>query len=127
MKKIYKLLILLFIFIGYFIFGKITGLYFKCFIYELTGYHCPGCGITRMFFSLFRLDIYQAFRYNPLVFIMLPFILFFYFEKIYSIYKNKKALVDKVPNIIWYIVIFITLLYGVLRNIIPWLAPTVIK
>ena len=50
-----------------------------CPIKALTGLNCPGCGITRMFVALFHGDIYQAFRYNPLVFIELPIIAILFF------------------------------------------------
>lgn len=32
------------------------------------GIDCPGCGSTRMIKAILRLDFYQAFRYNPLIF-----------------------------------------------------------
>lgn len=34
----------------------------------LTGYPCPGCGMTRAFISLFRGNIGQAMKWNPMVF-----------------------------------------------------------
>lgn len=35
----------------------------------ITGYPCPGCGITRASFSLLRLDFAGAFSLNPSVFL----------------------------------------------------------
>ncbi|MDF2906283.1 MAG: putative rane protein [Herbinix sp.] len=36
-----------------------------------SGISCPGCGMTRAYYSLFQLDLYQAFHYHPL-FILVP-------------------------------------------------------
>lgn len=91
-----------------------------CPIKALTGLNCPGCGITRMFVALFHGDIYQAFRYNPLVFIELPIIAI-----LILLYRfNKKS--RKVVNILFIILLVITIVYGVLRNIpfFYFLAPT---
>ena len=34
-----------------------------CIFHELTGFYCPGCGLTRAIASIVKLDFYQAFRY----------------------------------------------------------------
>lgn len=46
----------------------------KCIFYELTGIYCPGCGTTRTIFYLGRGDLCQAWRYNPLLLVSLPFL-----------------------------------------------------
>ena len=96
---------------------KITSL---CPVHAITGLDCPGCGITRMLAALFHGNIYQAFRYNPLVFIELPILL------ILIILYNHKKEYRKVINIIFIILVVITIVYGVLRNIpmFYFLAPT---
>ena len=37
-----------------------------CPIKFLTGISCPGCGMTRAYLSLLRLDVTSAFKYHPL-------------------------------------------------------------
>ena len=97
-----------------------------CFIYEYTRFYCPSCGITRMFKSIFKLELYKAFRYNPLIFIL------FFPTSIYFIYAIYRYITNKKPIIISfkYIIIFVIIMivYGVLRNIsyFNYLAPTVI-
>ena len=78
--------------------------------------YCPGCGITRMFLSILRLDFYQAFRYNPLVFILIPLILI---NKIFIKETN-------IQKLIWWILLIIVIIFGILRNIsiFSYLAPT---
>lgn len=94
-----------------------------CFFYELTGLYCPGCGITRALFSLMRLDVYQAFRYNMLVVTLLPIAIGYMGFKI--IFKKNK----KIPNYVWNILLIITIIFGIFRNIpaFSFLAPTLIR
>lgn len=95
-----------------------------CIFHKITGLYCPGCGLTRCIKSLLNLDFYQAFRYNPL------FIIFGILLIIYTIfiYFTKKQLfsVKYISNKTWYILVFITIIYGICRNIssFSWLAPT---
>lgn len=115
--------VILFI-IGIFIIGIdfIYGKGIPCLFYKLTGLYCPGCGITRSVVSLLQLDIYQAFRYNMLFIILLPFILAYVIYKI--IFKGDR----KIPNLVWYIMLVLTIFFGIFRNIpyFSFLAPTLI-
>lgn len=122
-KKILTALILLILLIIYLYLGEKINFYIGCPIKKITNLYCPGCGITRMLLSLFKLDFYQAFRYNPLLFITLPIFLFFILN---SIFTKKEPLYNKVPNKVWVVVIIIFIVYGILRNIpfFDFLAPT---
>lgn len=97
-----------------------------CPFHNIAGLHCPGCGITRMFISLIQLDIYQAFRYNPLVFIYLMGYIIYLIIKFYNKKFNNKEL--KIPDKIVYILLVIAVLFGILRNIelFSYLAPTIV-
>lgn len=76
--------------------------------------------------SMMKLNFYQAFRFNPLLFIFSPFILFLIINYIYCNFKKKKSVYEKLPKYVWYILLTITIIFWILRNIIPWLAPTVV-
>ena len=91
-----------------------------CIFFELTGLYCPGCGATRAIISLFNLNFYQAFRYNALIVTLLPFAIVYCTYK--YIFKGKK----KLPQWIWYVLLIIVILFGILRNIplFSYLAPT---
>jgi hypothetical protein len=51
----------------------------KCPVYDITGLKCPGCGMQRALYSIFNGNITAAFLYNPLIFILLPYILILIF------------------------------------------------
>jgi hypothetical protein len=48
----------------------------KCPVYTITGYKCPGCGSQRAFYNLLQGNFITAFGYNPLMFLLVPYILF---------------------------------------------------
>lgn len=51
-----------------------------CPIKHLTGVSCPGCGMTRAWKSLLRLDFTKATQYHPLWFLPVPGLLLFIFR-----------------------------------------------
>ena len=121
-KKILIGIVLGVLFIGYYLLNKYTSFSFQCVFHYITGYYCSGCGITRMLFAILKLDFYQAFRFNPLVFILLCLYI------IYFIIKYIIKINIKIPKTCYYVLIGILLVYGVLRNIplFSYLKPTII-
>lgn len=103
--------ILLLILIGYYFLNKNFNIKIVCPIYYLTGLKCPGCGITRCLFSILEGKIIEAYNYNQIVFIMLPFLLAYY---ICCKILNKPI---KIPNYIFIILIIILIIWGIYRNI----------
>ena len=55
------------IIIAYFVLGKYY-LYSLCPMVMLTGFPCPGCGLTRAGFALLRLDLAGALRIHPFIY-----------------------------------------------------------
>ena len=110
-------------FLLYYLLNLYTGFAIFCPFHKFTGLYCPGCGVTRLLFSLIKLDFYQAFRYNPLVFILLVIAIIYLLIKFIL---KKYNIIINVPNYVWYILIIIVIIYGILRNIpeFDWLAPT---
>ena len=120
-KKIKEYLIFIIILIFFFL--LLLSQELKCLFNEMTGLYCPGCGITRMFIAFLKLDVYQAFRYNPLIFM---FIIFFAVYVICSLIRYKK--IKEPNNKLILALVIITVLFGILRNIeyFNFLAPTTI-
>ncbi len=89
-----------------------------CLFHQITGYYCPGCGITRCLFSLLEGKIYQAFMYNQLVFILLPFfIIYFIYNSYIYIFNKENKLINKIPNYVYIILLIIVISFGIIRNL----------
>lgn len=74
------------IFIPIIVFGGLIFLFFinpekntifPCFFHFATNLDCPGCGMTRALYSLLHLKFWQAFRYNPLIYLFVSIAAFF--------------------------------------------------
>ena len=112
------LIICLFVFIGYFYLNNKYGFSINCVFHSLTGFYCPGCGITRCLFALLKLDFYEAFMYNQLVFILLPFLVALIVYRIYLyVFDKQDKILVKVPNMVWISLLVIVIGYGIVRNI----------
>lgn len=129
-KRIIKIISI----IGIFIIGLITYYYLNqnlnfsipCLFHKITGYYCPGCGITRCLFSILEGKLYQAFMYNQLVFILLPFfIIYVTYNSYIYIFNKKNKLIKKIPNYIYIILLIIVISFGIIRNLdfFPYLKP----
>lgn len=121
MKK--STIIIFIILIVYLILSLAFKPFIPCIIHEITGLYCPGCGLSRMILSIIRLDFYQAFRYNPLLFILFPFGLILVLEYLYSLFKKRTPIYEKINNKVWIILIVILIIYGIVRNIYIPLSP----
>ena len=90
-------------------------IHYKCFYNEFFNIYCMGCGTTRMFESIFKLEFYQAFRYNEFMFIIVILLL------IYLIYSSiiyiKDGIIKKIPLKIIIIFIILGFIFMILRNI----------
>lgn len=132
-KNIWKIVItfiLVILIFFYIFFANQLKIVIPCIFHEITGFYCPGCGITRCFNALVHLDFYQAFRYNALVVILLPLFLFYVFLTIYErLNKSKSTILHKIPNYVWWGLVVIVIVFGILRNLpdFEWLAPTSIE
>ena len=95
--KIKDFVILLVIFLIYAVLIIKFDIGIPCIFYEVTGLYCPGCGITRLCVSLFEGDLYQAFRYNPIIFIDVPIIFILF---VLDILLKDKKIIKKITNVL---------------------------
>lgn len=66
-----------------------------CIITLITGESCPGCGITRAFIDILQFDFVCAYHSNPLIFIVLPIVIYAVvsdFMKFKRNYEKQKTL-----------------------------------
>ncbi len=83
-----------------------------------------------MILAICDLNFYQAFRFNPLCFILLPLILPY---TVYQMYIWIMGLEDKISkfisNKVFIFLVIIFIVFGILRNIeaYSWLEPTIVS
>jgi hypothetical protein len=93
------------------------GVFLPCPFRVLTGWWCPGCGLTRATHHLLRGDITQAVRYNALVFVILATLAFVWLAWLWSSSGRSIQRVLRLP--VWAHVAAGTALvaFAVLRNL----------
>lgn len=116
-------LILLTVPLCYLLFLKLGGRY-TCLVRAITGWYCAGCGGTHMVFAICRGEFYQAFRYNPFLFITgLPLVAL----TVWQLYKYVRcglfSTMYTCSVVVWLI---LSNIFCVVRNIGPmrWMLPT---
>ncbi len=103
---------------AYTLFFIYTGVGIPCVFKLITGLSCPGCGVTRMLISILRLDFHNAFLYNPVLFVLLPFFAVLACRIAYVYIKRGTTDPGKGFNYIMYVIIGILYVFGILRNLI---------
>lgn len=48
---------------------------FGCLFHTLTGWHCPGCGMTRASHAALEGRLLEAFRFNPVGIVVIPLLI----------------------------------------------------
>ncbi len=120
-KRLIRVLVinlsLLTIFIVYYVISQKIDIYIPCVFRMITGYKCPGCGITHYLFHLINLDFKSAFFDNPFVFICVPILFIYYLIANYNYvkYDNRNKVV--IPRYLSNSLLIIALLFAIARNI----------
>ncbi len=110
--------------LGYAFFVQKTGYAIPCLFYKITGFYCPGCGVSRMCLALLKGDIKSAFYANQMIMICIPILLFIGIKSIIEIKKYGKIKKKQKDILLWCMVIGFVI-FGVLRNLpeFSYLAP----
>ena len=102
----------------------LTPLGIPCLFYKLTGLCCPGCGISRFFMHLVKLEFFQAVSQNLAMAVLLPLWLII---GAIEFFFNPKALAKdrRLPQFLVWGSVVLLLIFGVLRNLpgFAWLLP----
>lgn len=104
----------------YFLFNPQHSLLFpKCPIYVLTGWQCPGCGSQRAIHCLLNFDFVQAFSYNALMVMSIPYLFIaFYFEYFKGKYKYPRIRKILFGEKACLIILVITITFFFTRNLV---------
>ncbi len=103
--------------IVYAVISYVTGFGIPCIFHTVTGLQCPGCGISRMFLSLFKGDIKAAWGYNHVILCLSPLFLVLIVHMSARYIKKGSLVPARWANILMCIMIGVLLVFGVLRNI----------
>ena len=119
MNRIKNILILLFS--SLFIFTSISGIIkLDCIFKKLFNISCPGCGLTRSFRALLRLDIITSFKYNifgPVLFVILVIGVMFLIKDIIKGEDKTIKYTYKILSKYYYIVIICLIISMIVNNI----------
>lgn len=88
-----------------------------CPLYSITGFACPGCGLTRGFHALFHGDVSAAMHFNVLIPVWaVIFVVSFLSLTLFAV-RGRGLPINKLsPN--WLVVFMVVLLFfGIVRNI----------
>lgn len=98
-----RLLLMLYL-VGIYLFFSL--LHVGCPLKFITGISCPGCGMTRAYYSLLKLDINMAIHYHPL-FYLVPLMAMLYF---FDFWINPKLV-----KVLWAVIIITFLITYFIR------------
>lgn len=104
---------------AYGIFVLQTGIGMVCPIYFVTGWKCPGCGVTRMCTALLQLKFAEAFSANPVLLLLSPVLAVLFLKYIADYVKTGCWKMSVWQNVLMWICIAVLIVYGICRNIFP--------
>ena len=89
-----------------------------CVFHLLTGLYCPGCGVGRACFALMHGELGEAFSYNPLMVILIPFLCLYAAARGFDWAVTGGNHVDgKISVKLLVAILVLILIYGIVRNI----------
>ncbi len=115
-KVIKQIVIILALGFGYAMVCTFTDLGIPCIFNKLTGLKCPGCGVTRMCLAIMKFDFEKAFLYNRVLFCLIPICAYFICINMYRYIKTGDIRLNKLENIVLYIVCGLLIAWGIVRN-----------
>ncbi|MDO5608438.1 MAG: DUF2752 domain-containing protein [Capnocytophaga sp.] len=90
----------------------------RCPSVTFLGLYCPGCGSQRAVHQLLHADIAQAFRYNPLLVIVFPLLLYAVGIMLYNAIFDKKIRISLFYNNVFVFSFFLlVIVYFIARNL----------
>ena len=97
-------------------FYNIYNIGIPCIFKTITGYDCPGCGLTRANGEVIKFNFKKALEYNSSVFIVLPLLIYYFSNSIYAWLFDKKK--KELPKLIIVLMIIYLILHTIIRNLV---------
>ena len=95
----------------------ITPFRIPCIFRSITGYKCPGCGITDLLLFVLKGDFISAFECNPIVFVIIPIIGIIFIRQNILYIKYGYFKTSTIENLILYFLVIVLLAFCIIRNI----------
>lgn len=94
-----------------------AGFFPACPLLQVTGFACPGCGLTRGFHALFHGDLWTAISFNALVPIYCFIFLYVVVYLLSITFRGRGLKINLATPIPLFIFLAVCLIFGFLRNI----------
>lgn len=91
-KDIWTLRYAILVFAVYVFMGRYM-FYSICPVVNITGFPCPGCGMTRAVFAVCRGDFAFAWKLHPFVYVLIGYVVIFAFRR-YVLQKEVKSMIQ---------------------------------
>ncbi len=98
-------------------FIKLTNIMVPCPIRKVTGWKCPGCGITRMCMALLSFDFGEAWRQNAFLCVAAPVVAYLIVKNDVTFAKDGSRKMNTVDTILGVVTIVAGIVFAILRNI----------
>ena len=89
-----------------------------CLFRTVTGWQCPGCGVSRMCLCLLKGDMQGAYRANPVLLLSLPVLVAVLGDSTVRYVRGGGWRTKGWSTVMTWILVAVLLTYGVLRNIL---------
>lgn len=94
-----------------------AGFFPACPLYSMTGFACPGCGMTRGFHALFHGDILTALDFNALIPLVAIFFGYWFLSLVLTAVRGRGFGFGKMSAGLVGTTFVLLLVFGVIRNI----------
>lgn len=94
-----------------------SGIFPACPLYSITGFACPGCGMTRGFHALFHGDIVTALDFNALIPLVAIFFGYWFISLVLTVVRGRGFGFGKMSAGLVGTTFFLLLVFGIVRNI----------
>ncbi|MEE0804568.1 MAG: DUF2752 domain-containing protein [Prevotellamassilia sp.] len=89
----------------------------KCPMYQITGWQCPLCGLQRAVHALLHGDLLAAWRYNPALWLLLPYVAVWLLGCCSERVVRSRVYAWCTSTRVVLAVLFLLCVWGVLRNV----------